>query len=255
MSRILKYVIIDIIKNNIVIFYLLILGLFSWSTFTLEDNASKGLLTLLNIILLTVPLVCILFSTIYIYNSSEFIELLVSQPVKRSKIWWSLFLGLSISLSVAFVIGAGVPLLLFASPQKAAMMIAVGVCITVIFVALAFLSSILSRDKARGIGVSIMLWLYFALLFDGIVLFLLFQLSEYPIEKMMVFITALSPVDLSRILILLELDVSAMLGYTGAIFKNFFGTDLGLFISFSLLLIWMAVPYYISLKKFNHKDL
>lgn len=255
MNSILKYVILDIVKNKIVLVYALILALFSWSAFSLEDNASKGLLTLLNVILLTVPLVSILFSTIYIYNSSEFVELLVSHPIRRSKIWLSLFAGLSISLVLAFVLGAGIPLLLFADPQKAAMMIAVGILITVIFVAIAFLSSILSRDKAKGIGVSILIWLYFALLFDGLVLFLMFQFADYPIEKVMVGITAFSPIDLSRILILLQLDVSAMMGYTGAIFKDFFGTNIGLFLSFLLLVLWVAVPFSISLKKFKNKDL
>lgn len=255
MNRILKYVILDIIKNKIVIFYTFLIALLSWSAFALEDNPAKGLLTLLNIILLTVPLVSILFSTIYIYNSSEFVELLVSQPIKRSKIWYSLFAGLAISLSIAFIIGAGIPILIFADFLKAIIMLVVGVFITIIFIALAFLSSILSRDKAKGIGVSILLWLYFALLFDGLVLFLLFQLSDYPIENMMVFITAFSPVDLSRILVLLQLDVSAMLGYTGAIFKNHFGTNLGLVISFFLLFLWVVIPFYISLKKFKNKDL
>jgi len=135
------------------------------------------------------------------------------------------------------------------------MMIVVGIFITLIFISLAFFSSILSRDKARGIGYSILLWLYFALLFDGLVLFLMFQLSDYPIEKMMVMISALSPIDLSRILMLLELDVSAMLGYTGAIFKQFFGTSLGLVLTFFLLLLWIVVPYVISLRKFRIKDL
>jgi Cu-processing system permease protein len=255
MNSILKYVILDIVKNKIVLAYALILALFSWSAFSLEDNSSKGLLTLLNVILLTVPLVSILFSTIYIYNSSEFVELLVSHPIRRSKIWLSLFAGLSISLVLAFVLGAGIPLLLFADPQKAVMMIAVGILITVIFVAIAFLCSILSRDKAKGIGVSILIWLYFALLFDGLVLFLMFQFADYPIEKVMVGITAFSPIDLSRILILLQLDVSAMMGYTGAIFKDFFGTNIGLFLSFLLLVLWVAVPFSISLKKFKNKDL
>ena len=100
-----------------------------------------------------------------------------------------------------------------------------------------------------------MLWLYFALLFDGLVLFLLFQLSDYPIEKAMVFITAFSPVDLARILILLHLDVSAMMGYTGAIFKNFFGTSFGFFISMILLCCWIAIPFWISLIRFRKKDL
>jgi Cu-processing system permease protein len=255
MNRILKYIIIDIIKNKIVIFYTIIVALFSWSSFSLEDNESKGLLTLLNIILLTIPLVSILFSTIYIYNSNEFIELLVSQPIPRKRIWWSLFFGLSISLSIAFLVGAGIPIFIYADLAKALMMIVVGLFITLIFISLAFLSSILSRDKAKGIGISLLLWLYFALLFDGIVLFIMFQFSDYPIEKMMVILTALSPIDLSRILILMELDVSAMLGYTGAIFKNFFGTNIGLLISFLLLAVWIAFPFIISLNKFNKKDL
>ena len=100
-----------------------------------------------------------------------------------------------------------------------------------------------------------MIWLYFALLFDGMVLFMLFQFAEYPIENAMVGITAFSPIDLARILILLHLDVSAMMGYTGAIFKDFFGTNIGLVVSFLLLCLWAAIPFAISLRKFNRKDL
>ncbi|MCC6251606.1 MAG: ABC transporter permease subunit [Bacteroidia bacterium] len=255
MGRIFKYVMLDIFKNKIVIFYTILLAMLSWSAFSLEDNESKGLLTLLNIILLTVPLVSILFTTIYIYNSSEFVELLVSLPIKRKVIWNSLFIGLGLSLSLSFILGAGIPLLIYAEFNNALLFIAAGILTTLIFVALAFLSSILSKDKAKGIGVSIILWLYFALLFDGLILFLLYQLSEYPIEKMMVVITSLSPIDLARILILLNLDVSAMLGYTGAIFKDFFGTTQGLIISFGLLLLWIVIPYLISLRKFKKKDL
>jgi len=255
MNRILKYVILDIIKNKIVVVYTIILALFSWSAFSLEDNETKGLLTLLNIVLLTAPLVSILFSTIYIYNSSEFVELLASHPIKRSRIWWSLFLGLSLSLVIAFILGAGIPIFIFADWKKALMMISVGSLISVIFVAIAFLSSIMSRDKAKGIGVSILLWLYFALLFDGLVLFLLFQFGDYPIEKLMVALTALSPIDMARVLMLLQLDASAMMGYTGAIFQDFFGTQLGLVLSFTLLVLWSIIPFSISLFKFKRKDL
>ncbi|MBL0333084.1 MAG: ABC transporter permease subunit [Chlorobiota bacterium] len=255
MNKIIKFVIIDLLKNKIVLVYTIILAAFSWSAFSLEDNSSKGILTLLNIILLIVPLVSILFSTIYIYNSSEFIELLLSQPIQRKKIWLSLFLGLSISLLFAFLVGTGIPILLFADQVVGFMMIVVGCIITLIFISIAFLGSILSRDKAKGIGISILLWLYFALLFDGLVLFLLFQFSDYPIEKLMIGVITTSPIDLARILILLNLDVSAMMGYTGAIFKDFFGTTIGLIVSFSLLILWIIIPFLISLKIFKKKDL
>lgn len=255
MGRIIKIIFFDILRNRIVLAYTLILALLSWSSFTLEDNATKGLLTILNVILFTVPLVSVLFATIYLYNSAEFIELLLSQPVKRKKIWMSLFFALSLSMMMAFLIGAGIPVLVYAPSSVGVMMVVVGCLITLVFIALAFLSSILTRDKAKGIGIAILIWLYFALLFDGIVLFALFQFSDYPIEKAMVGVTALSPIDLARIQILLRLDVSAMMGYTGAIFKDFFGTAVGLFVSFALLMLWTAVPFYLSLRKFNSKDL
>ncbi|HRP52223.1 MAG TPA: ABC transporter permease subunit [Fluviicola sp.] len=255
MKRILKYVAFDILKNKIIIAYTIMLGLFAWSAFSLEDNVSKGILTLLNLILLTVPLVSVLFTTIYVYNSNEFIELLVSHPVKRSKVWTALFTGLSISMVLAFLIGVGVPLLLFADLPTALILIAAGSILSVIFVAVAFLCSILTRDKAKGIGISIITWLYFALLFDGIVLFLFFQFAEYPIEKFVVFLSALSPIDLSRILVLLRLDVSAMMGYSGAVFQNYFGSSWGLILSFGLLICWAVIPFYFSLRKFKKKDL
>ena len=119
----------------------------------------------------------------------------------------------------------------------------------------AFLSAIATRDKAKGIGISMMLWLYFALLFDGLILFLTFQFSEYPIEKMMIGVSMLSPIDMARIMILLKLDVSAMMGYTGAVFKEFFGTVLGTIVSIAILFLWMWIPFFWSLFKFKHKDL
>lgn len=255
MNRIIKYIIIDILKNKIMLAYTIMLAVLSWSAFSLEDNSTKGLLTVLNIILLTVPLVSILFTTIYLYNSTEFIELLLSQPIARNKIWLSLFIGLAVSFITSFIIGSGIPLLIYAEFKTACMMLLLGILISLVFVSIAFLSSILSRDKAKGIGISIMLWLYFCLLFDGIVLFLLFQFTDYPIEKFIVIITSLSPVDLARILILLHLDVSAMMGYTGAIFKDFFGTSIGLLISILLLSLWFIIPFWISLIKFRKKDL
>lgn len=255
MKKLINIILHDIVRNKIVLVYTIILAALSWSSFALEDTSSKGLLTILNVILFTVPLVSILFSTIYIYNSAEFIELLLGQPVTRDKIWKSLFAGLSLSMVFAFLIGAGIPLLLYAPDVTGFMMLGVGSLISVIFVGLAFLSSILTRDKAKGIGIAIMQWLFFALLFDGLVLFLLFQLADYPIEKSMVFLSALSPIDLARILILLQLDVSAMMGYTGAIFKDFFGTSWGLAASFTLLFLWGIIPFFISLRKFKHNDL
>lgn len=255
MSSIFKLVFADILKNRIVAVYTLLLAALSWSMFALEDNSSKGLLSLMNIILLVVPLVSVIFSTIYNYNNAEFIELLLSQPISRKLIWRNLFFGLSASLMLAFFVGAGIPLLIFTPLALACTMILTGMILTMVFAALAFLSCSISRDKAKGIGITIVLWLFYSVLFDGLVLFLTFQFADYPIEKMMIGVSLLNPVDTARILILLQLDVSALMGYTGAVFREFFGTMGGIVISVCTMLMWVWLPYYISLRRFSKKDL
>lgn len=255
MRKIIKYVIIDILRNKITLAYTIVLFTISFSVFSLEDNTAKGLLSLFNLELFIVPLVSIIFSTIYIYNSSEFIELLVSQPLKRESIWFSLFSGLSTSLVVSFLIGSGLPILYFEFSTTGLIMILIGCMLSIIFVAIALLASVITRDKTKGIGIAIFLWLYFAIIFDGLVLFLLFQFADYPLEKPMMVVSALNPIDLSRIIILLRLDISALMGYTGAVFKYFFGTSTGFITAMVALVLWIAVPFYFSLRIFRKKDL
>ncbi len=255
MNKIIKYVILDILKNRIVIGYALLLLCMSLSVFNMETDTSKGLLSLLNVILIIVPLVSIIFSTIYIYNASEFIELLVSQPLKRKNIWLSLVAGLGLSLSLAFIGGCVLPILIYNGNGTGIMIASMGIILTVIFVAIAALSAVYTRDKAKGIGVSILLWLFFTLLYDGLVMFLLFQFMDYPVEKGLVAVSMLNPVDLSRIMILLKLDISALMGVTSAVFKSFFGQSWGMILSISVMLLWVIVPLSLSVKKFKIKNL
>jgi len=255
MLKIVKYVLIDILRNKMLIGYTAFLFLLSCTLFNVEDSAAKALLGLLNLVLIIIPLVGIVFSTIYVYNSTEFIELLVSQPLQRKSIWLSIFYGLAIAMVLAFFIGAGIPILLFHADKAGLILIFTGIMLSVIFVAIAMLASVYTRDKAKGIGASILLWLYFTLLFDGLVLFFLFQFSDYPLENPMIALSALNPVDLSRILILLQLDASAMMGYTGAVFKDFFGTVYGMLFSGTVLLLWAVIPVVVATRTFKRKDL
>lgn len=255
MRKIIKYVIVDILRNRILLLYTILALLISLTIFNVESNTAKGLLSLLNIILILVPLICIMFSTIYIYNSIEFIELLVSQPLPRYAIWMSLFAGLAISLSVSFLVGIGLPILIYQSNPTGFMMILMGLLLSIIFVGIAMMASAISRDKARGIGFAILLWLYFSLIFDAIVLFVLFQLQDYPLEKPMIIFSFLNPIDLSRIQILLKMDVAALMGYTGAVFKDFFGTATGIAVTTMVSLLWTIIPTWLSLRRFNRKDL
>jgi Cu-processing system permease protein len=223
--------------------------------FNLDENTTKGVLSLMNLSLIFIPLVSIIFSTIYIYNSAEFLELLVAQPLKRKTLWMSMYSGLALSLSAAYLIGIGIPVLLFAFSPTGFILLVSGLFQTLIFTGIALLASVKTRDKAKGIGVSVLLWFVFTLIYDAVVMLLLFQFSDYPLEKPMIALTMLNPVDLSRILILLKLDISALMGYTGAVFNEFFGSSTGMLISILVLLLWTIVPVWFSAKQFQKKDL
>jgi Cu-processing system permease protein len=255
MRKIIKYVILDILRNRIVIGYMTLLLILGLSLFNMNDSVSKGLLSLMNVVLIIVPLVSITFSSIYLYNSAEFIELLVSQPLRRINLWLSLFSGLGLSLGLAYLLGCGIPILMFSPDAAGLTLLLCGLMLTLIFVSIAMLAAVAIRDKAKGTGLSILLWLYFTLLFDGIVLFLLFQFMDYPLEKAMIGFSALNPVDLSRVLMLLRMDISAMMGVTSAVFKDVFGTSIGMSFALGILTLWILVPLWLSVRKFNRKDL
>jgi len=255
MNKIARFILFDILKNKTIILYTVLLFIISWSVLGLESNFTKATLSLLNIVLLVVPLMSVIFSTIYVYNSSQFVELLLSQPVPRSKVWFNIFLGLSTALVLAFLLGCGIPILLYSSIETGMSLIITGCFLSVIFTSLAMLAAIFSRDRAKGIGIAIFLWIFFAIIYDGILLVLIFQFADYPIEGIMATLTAINPIGLSRIFVLLQLDVAAMLGYAGAVFKQVFGSGGGMGISLVILSAWAIVPFVWSLIKFNRKNL
>lgn len=255
MLRIVKYVLYDILQNRMVIGYTLFLLAVSFGLFNLSGDPTKGMVSLLNIVLIVTPLVSIVFSTIHYYNASEFIELLAAQPIRRSVIVWSEFFGLAGALALAALVGIGLPVALFAPNATGITLVIVAAALSVAFVAIALLASVLTRDKAKGIGVSLLLWFYFALLYDALVLFIMFSFADYPLDKVMLAFIALNPIDLARVVVLLQMDISALMGYTGALFREFLGTGWGIGFAVAVLLAWVLIPISLAVRVFRKKDL
>ncbi|MBI1341578.1 MAG: ABC transporter permease subunit [Terrimonas sp.] len=255
MFKVSRYVFYDIIKNKIILGYTLFLFVVSMSMFRMEDSNKKAILSLLTIILIVIPLVSVVFSTIHYYNSYEFIELLLSQPLSRTRILLSEYAGVCISLLSSFFIGLGIPVMLYAFNPTGLSFLFTGSALTMVFTSLAFWVSVKARDKARGIGTALLLWFYFALIYDGLVLLILFSFSDYPLEKITLLLSALNPLDLGRIFIMLKMDVSALMGYTGALYKDFFGSMSGMLFTSGIMIIWIILPLWLSVRKFKRKDL
>ncbi|MFD1096505.1 ABC transporter permease [Salegentibacter chungangensis] len=259
MLKILKYSFYDLFRSRwsyVYFFFYLLLGV---TLLFLNNDLSNAVITLMNVIIILVPLIGTIFGVMYYYNSREFTELLLAQPVKRSSVFLGQYLGVAVSLSMSLVLGLGLPFVLYGLFQSAVIwnfisLLVTGVLLTFIFTALAFNIALSNENKIKGFGYAILLWLFLAVVYDGIFLLSLVYFQDYPLDKFSLIASMLNPIDLSRILILLKLDISALLGYTGAVFKQFFGTYLGALTSFGMLILWVLLPVFRILKVSSKKD-
>jgi Cu-processing system permease protein len=254
MFKLLKYALYDILKSRFAIIYTVFLALVAISIYQVSDDLSKVSLSLMNIMILFIPLIAAVFATTHFYNNLEFIELMLAQPVKRIHVFLSQLLAVVIMLSLSILLGFGLPMLLWGADSSLLTLLGVGVVLSSVFSGFAFLASVLTRDKAKAIGISLALWIYFSLVYDGLVLYVIYSFADYPLEKTTLALVMLNPVDLGRILMLMQLDISALMGYTGAFFQQFFSSGSGILIATGALLVWMLIPNFLATRVFRKRD-
>ena len=257
-SKIIKFELNNTMRSKWVIVYSVFFLVLTYLLFNFERDADKAVLSLINIVLLVIPLISIIYGTMYVYNSIDYIQMVLCQPIDRKSLFVGLFLGNSIPLALGFLSGTLLGVILngisFVTVFPLLILIILGVILTFIFTSIAFLTALKFNDKARGLGASILIWLMLAVVYDGIVLFIIYIFREYPIENFVIVLSLLNPIDLGRIFFILDFNIAALMGYTGAIFQKFFGSTFGSLISISVMLIWFIIPLLFGLKNFNKKD-
>lgn len=259
MFKILKYSFSDLIRSRWSYVYLLFYLMLGFVLLFLNNSLSKAIITLMNVIVVLTPMIGTIFGIMYFYSSREFTELLLAQPIKRSTIFLGQYLGIALSLSFSLVFGLGIPFIVYGLFQSAeiwnfALLLVVGAFLTFIFVALAVNIALRNENKVKGFGFAILLWLFMAVIYDGIFLISLVVFDDYPLDKFTLVASLFNPIDLSRILILLKLDISALLGYTGALFQKFLGEQWGMLVSLGTLMVWSVVPVWLLVRTAGRKD-
>ncbi len=222
-------------------------------------SGERALLSLLNVVLLLLPLVSVVFGTLYVYNAREFIELLLAQPVGRGALYAGLFGGLVLPLAGSFLLGVGLPLAVQGGGtpgfgRQLATLLAAGVLLTLVFTAFALCVAVLIEDRARGLGGALVVWLLCTLVYDGLLLLVAATFADRPLELPLLALLFLNPVDLARVLLLLTFDISALMGYTGAVYERFFHGALGAVLAYGMLLVCALVPLGAGLRLFRRKD-
>lgn len=254
------YTIRDLARNRWGLLYTAFFAVMTVGLFYLQAQSAKVAVSLMSVCLFLIPLVSSLFGTMYFYNSREFIELVLTQPVTRRTVFFGMFGGLATALVAGFIIGVGTPAAILGdwSPDQLlalALLLLTGAFLTVIFLAVSFLVAIVFDDRGKGLAAALGLWLFTALIYDGLILLAAVAFAEYPLETPLLIASLANPIDLARVTLLVKTDWAALMGYTGAVFNRFFGTGLGVTIALAMLAVWTAGPLAIGLRRFQVKDM
>jgi Cu-processing system permease protein len=257
--QVLRFVLLDVVRNRWVIAYAIFFLAVTEVLLRLGGTAPRALLGLLDIVLLLIPLVTLVFGTIYWHGAREFNELLLAQPVDRTTLFHGLFAGLVVPLSAAFVVGLTVPMVAHGVLQRGTLslfglMLVAGVALTAVFGALAVLIAGLVDDRLKGLGIALGVWVGLTIAYDGLVLWAAMAFQQYPLEGPMLALTFANPVDLARVLLVLRFDVSALMGYTGAVFREWLGGTAGMAMAATGLALWTLVPGLLALRAFRRRD-
>lgn len=259
LTLVLKSGLRDLARNRWLLAYGIVLALVAEALFFFGGTGGQVVLSLLNATLLLVPLVALVFGTMHVYASREYVELLLAQPLPRSAVFAGLYLGLALPLTGAFVAGVGLPLLIHGfggdAPRGALLFLVTGgAFLTAAFAALAMVIALRTDDRLRGMAAALGAWFLLTIGYDGAMLAVISAFGEWPLERPLLALMLGNPVDVTRVLVLTSLDASALLGYTGAVFRRAFGTALGPMVAITALSVWCAVPVFFARRRFLRRD-
>lgn len=249
----------DVIRSRWLAFYFVFFLVATEGMIRFTGGDAKALLSMSNIVLFIVPFVTLVYGTVYLYGSREFIELLLAQPIKRSTLFAGLYLGLTLPLITALVAGMSIPFIFHgfsAQTETVTLVVMLGgtAALTAVFTAIAFYIALRFDDRLTGLGVGMAIWLALGLLYDGLLLVVVMLMPDRAIEKTLLGVTLANPIDLVRIALLMRFDVSAVMGYTGAVFRNFFSDKAGMMIIVAAMAAWIALPLSSGFLAFRRKD-
>ena len=258
-QTIFRFQVGDALRSRWLILHFLLFLLLTEGLLLASGFSDKALVSLINVVLLLVPLISLVFGVIHQYNAREFVELLLTQPVRRRDLFAGLLAGIGVPMTLSFVIGIFLPFAWHGGldPVQGARLFALlglGSVLTLTCISVAVAVSIRQTDRIRGIGLALFLWLAYAVLFDGAIMLSVVLLDHWPIEKAMIVVMLMNPVDIIRLVLLQVFDAAAMMGYTGAVFTRFFEDGMGYAVAATALSFWLILPTWLARHAFLRKD-
>jgi Cu-processing system permease protein len=247
-----------------VLFAALVLGVSYFGLVQSREVGFQGFarvtLSLMNLVLLVVPLIGLLLGVTSLAGGGETLPLLLAQPVTRGEVLAGKFAGLSLALAAAQALGfgsGGLVIAFHAGTDQVPGFIA----LTALSLLLGWLSiatalglAAIWPDRFRAMSAALILWLVMVVAYDLVVLGVTSVLRGLPLEAILIPALLVNPVDLARVTVTLAVGSGALFGPTSAVLAKRFGSEGGIALGLAVLIVQTLIPLWIAARIFRRRD-
>ena len=227
------------------------------------QDFSRTAVSLVQLVLLLVPLTALVIGVLSLAPERGASELLFSQPVSRKSILLGRLLGLFQALAGAQAIGfgaAGIVVFSQAGQQGIGgflLLVLGSLVMTVVFLGIAAaVASGSTGRRSRPLAIALVIWFVAVVLYDVAALGVASLLPSGSASRLLILAVVLNPVDAVRTGTLLGIQGTAAFGAASLAFLRFTrgAANAAWLLSFSLLL-WMVLPAALAIRRLKKADL
>ena len=227
------------------------------------QDFSRTAVSLVQLVLLLVPLASLLIGVLSLAPERGAAELLFSQPVSRRAVLAGQCLGLLAALAAAEAIGfgaAGLVVFSTAGGEGGAGYLLLFLCsllLTAVFVSIAALlaAGAVGRRRARALALALVAWFVAIVLFDVAALGIASFLPSGLASRVLIVSVLVNPADAIRTGALLGLQGTTAFGSASLAFLRFTKGPAGAALLSLSVVLWIAVPFAWAVRRLRRADL
>ncbi len=209
-----------------------------------------------------IPLFALVLGVFSFVTHPEYLELLATQPVSRTRVLLGRYLGLSLTVLGASALGFGLPGVMIAvaagseGAQRYLAVIGYLSLLALAFTGIALLVTLLVHRRQIALGIALGVWVFFELAYGVIMLASTLYLPAKVLKTTLLVGLLGNPVDLARVLSLLQVGGPHLFGPAGATLVKLTGsTAVATALGLVGLLLWVVVPLLVAVRLFKRQNL
>jgi len=213
------------------------------------------LASILNLAVYLVPLLALVMGAGAVIDEKRrgLLDLVLTYPVSSGEYFLGTFIGYALALGIALVTSFGPTGIVLSATtgvdtQQYALLVMLVLALGTSFLALSFLISILSRDPARGVATSVLVWILAVFVFDLVLVGLLVGFGGQIPESAFGALLLLNPTDVFRLIAFTWVGSAASPLGLATVSPPFPAAML-----VSVLVLWAVVPLWLSHRLFQKR--